>query len=65
MPIIDGIDVHSLLQREGPMTPQRAVHVIEQLAAALDAAHAGGLVQATSALSSSGSQRTTTPESRP
>ena len=44
MPIIDGIDVHTLLDREGPMSPQRAVHVIEQLAAALDAAHAAGLV---------------------
>ncbi len=44
MPIIEGTDVHSLLQREGPMSPQRAVHVVEQLAAALDAAHAAGLV---------------------
>lgn len=44
MPIIEGIDVHGLLQRDGPMSPERAVHVIEQLAAALDAAHAVGLV---------------------
>ena len=44
MPVIDGIDVHSLLKRDGPMTPQRAVRVIEQLAAALDAAHEAGLV---------------------
>jgi serine/threonine protein kinase len=44
MPIIGGIDVHSLLQRDGPMNPQRAAHVIGQLAAALDAAHAAGLV---------------------
>ena len=44
MPVIEGTDVHSLLQRDGPMRPQRAVHVIEQLAAALDAAHAVGLV---------------------
>lgn len=44
MPVIGGIDVHSLLQRDGPMNPQRAAHVIEQLAAALDAAHAAGLV---------------------
>ncbi|OBA80767.1 hypothetical protein A9W99_16010 [Mycobacterium sp. 1164966.3] len=44
MPIVKGIDVHELLQRDGPMSPQRAVHVIEQLAAALDAAHAAGLV---------------------
>jgi serine/threonine protein kinase len=44
MPVIGGIDVNSLLRRDGPMSPQRAVHVIEQLAAALDAAHAAGLV---------------------
>ncbi len=44
MPVIDGIDVHSLLRRDGPMSPQRAVQVIEQLAAALNAAHAAGLV---------------------
>jgi serine/threonine-protein kinase len=44
MPVIEGIDVDGLLQRDGPMSPQRSVHVIEQLAAALDAAHAVGLV---------------------
>lgn len=44
MPVIAGIDVHSLLQRDGPMSPRRTVQVIEQLAAALDAAHATGLV---------------------
>lgn len=44
MPIIEGIDVQTLLARDGPMRPQRAVHVIEQLAAALSAAHRHGLV---------------------
>jgi serine/threonine protein kinase len=44
MPIIDGIDVASLLNRDGPMRPQLAVRVIGQLASALDAAHAQGLV---------------------
>ncbi len=44
MPVIEGVDVETLLRREGPMSPQRAVHVIEQLAAALTAAHARGLV---------------------
>jgi serine/threonine protein kinase len=44
MPIIKGSDVHELLTRDGPMRPERAVHIIEQLAAALDAAHAVGLV---------------------
>ena len=44
MPWVKGSDVLSLLERDGPMTPPRAVHVIEQLAAALDAAHDAGLV---------------------
>jgi serine/threonine protein kinase len=44
MPVIDGVDVKALLDREGPLGPPRAVAVIEQLAAALDAAHAAGLV---------------------
>jgi serine/threonine-protein kinase len=44
MPIVDGVDVHGLLQRDGPMSPQRAVHIIEQLAEALHAAHTVGLV---------------------
>ncbi|MCE5290277.1 MAG: serine/threonine protein kinase [Nocardiaceae bacterium] len=44
MPIIDGVDMQALLRRDGPMNPQRAVHLIEQLASALDAAHRAGLV---------------------
>ena len=44
MPIIEGIDIGGLLRRDGPMSPQRAVRVIEQLSGALDAAHAVGLV---------------------
>ena len=44
MPIIDGIDVDTLLKRDGPMNPQRAVAVIEQLASAVHAAHQAGLV---------------------
>ncbi|OBJ03342.1 hypothetical protein A5660_20575 [Mycobacterium alsense] len=44
MPIIEGVDVQELLRRDGPMSPQRAVRVIEQLADALHAAHAVGLV---------------------
>lgn len=43
MPIIDGVDVHTVLQR-GPMTPLQAVRVVEQVAAALEAAHQAGLV---------------------
>jgi WD40 repeat protein/serine/threonine protein kinase len=44
MPIIDGVDIDAALKRDGPMSPARAVRVIEQIAAALDAAHADGLV---------------------
>jgi predicted Ser/Thr protein kinase len=44
MPIIEGIDVQTVLEREGPMHPARAVHVIRQLAAALNMAHRNGLV---------------------
>ena len=44
MPVVDGIDLESLLKRDGPMNPRLVVKVIDQLAAALDAAHAAGLV---------------------
>ena len=44
MPVIDGVDVQGLLARDGAMSPQRAVQVTSQLAAALNAAHAVGLV---------------------
>jgi class 3 adenylate cyclase/tRNA A-37 threonylcarbamoyl transferase component Bud32 len=44
MPIIDGTDLGTLLKREGPMSPSRAVRVIDQVAAALDAAHTHGLL---------------------
>lgn len=44
MPIIDGVDVHTVLERTGPMNPATAVRVVEQVAAALDTAHKAGLV---------------------
>ncbi len=44
MPIVDGVDLNKVLKRDGPMSPQKAVRVIEQVAAALDAAHKSGLV---------------------
>ncbi|ULP47012.1 serine/threonine-protein kinase PknD [Mycolicibacter virginiensis] len=43
MRLIDGNDLGMELQRSGPLPPARAVAVIEQVAAALDAAHAGGI----------------------
>jgi serine/threonine-protein kinase len=44
MPIIDGVDLNKVLKRDGPMSPQKAVRVVEQVAAALDTAHKSGLV---------------------
>ena len=44
MPIVDGVDVNRALDRDGPMSPEKAVRVVEQVAAALDSAHKSGLV---------------------
>jgi serine/threonine protein kinase len=43
MPVVDGVDLTSVLRRDGALEPASAVRVIEQLAAALDAAHKRGL----------------------
>ena len=43
MALIDGRDLQTVLD-EGPMHPERAVRIIEQVAAALRAAHTAGLV---------------------
>ena len=44
MPLIPGIDLGTVIERDGPLTPPRAADVIAQVAAALDVAHASGLV---------------------
>jgi Protein kinase domain len=44
MRLVTGEDLGEILAREGPPAPDRAVDVITQLASALDAAHADGLV---------------------
>ncbi len=44
MRYIEGEDLGSLLRREGPLGPDRAVQILEQVADALDAAHARGLL---------------------
>jgi len=45
MRLIDGRDLSEVLRSSGgPLPPARAVHVVEQVAEALDAAHAVGLV---------------------
>ncbi|MFC0451825.1 serine/threonine-protein kinase [Rhodococcus jostii] len=44
MRLVPGRDLRSLLRSHGPMDPARAAVIVEQIAAALDAAHADGLV---------------------
>ncbi len=43
MRLVDGTDLKALL-RQGPLEPARAVRIVEQVAAALDAANARGLI---------------------
>src|SRR4051794_13570024 len=44
MRYVDGSDLAQLLRNEGPLEPSRAIELVGQLAEALDAAHARGLV---------------------
>ena len=43
MRLIDGSNLATTLKRTGPMSPPRAVAIVRQVAAALDAAHAAGV----------------------
>ncbi len=43
MRLIDGANLAAVLKRTGPMSPPRAVAIVRQVAAALDAAHASGV----------------------
>jgi serine/threonine-protein kinase len=43
MRLIDGVSLRSLLRHYGPLTPARAVAIVRQIAAALDAAHSLGV----------------------
>jgi serine/threonine protein kinase, bacterial len=43
MRMIDGVDLATVLKRNGPMNPPRAVAIVRQVASALDAAHASGV----------------------
>jgi serine/threonine-protein kinase len=44
MRLVEGDNVHAELRRNGPLDPARAASIVGQVAAALDAAHASGLV---------------------
>lgn len=44
MSFIDGEDLSAVLARDGRVPPRRAASIVEQVAAALEAAHAAGLV---------------------
>ncbi len=44
MEYVDGADLRTVLKREGKFTPKDAVHVIEQVCRALEAAHAEGVI---------------------
>jgi eukaryotic-like serine/threonine-protein kinase len=44
MEFLDGIDLNELVQRDGPMSPGRVVHVLRQVSEALAEAHRSGLI---------------------
>ncbi|WP_297599598.1 protein kinase [Mycobacterium sp.] len=44
MRLIDGKDLAGILKRYGPLSPPRAVAIVRQIGAALDAAHAAGIL---------------------
>jgi serine/threonine protein kinase/tetratricopeptide (TPR) repeat protein len=44
MGLVEGVDLHSLITRERMVSPELAVRLVAQVASALDAAHAIGLV---------------------
>lgn len=43
MRLIDGVSLRTMLTQYGPLTPARAVAIVRQIAAALDAAHSNGV----------------------
>ena len=44
MEYLDGVDLQTLVEREGPLPPARVAHLLAQAASALDEAHRAGLL---------------------
>ena len=44
MRLVPGADLRETLRQDGPLEPERAARIVAQVASALDAAHAHGLV---------------------
>jgi serine/threonine-protein kinase len=44
MRFVDGVDLATLIERDGPLDPARTARIVAQVASALDAAHEAGLV---------------------
>ncbi|HEU4576727.1 MAG TPA: serine/threonine-protein kinase [Polyangiaceae bacterium] len=44
MELVDGLDLQTLVEREGPLAPARVAHLLSQLAGALDEVHSAGLI---------------------
>lgn len=44
MELLEGIDLNQLVQRDGPLPPKRAVHILDQASRALAEAHDRGIV---------------------
>ena len=45
MEYVDGLDLQTLVERDGPLAPERVAHLLAQLAGALSEVHAAGLIQ--------------------